>query len=753
MAKVREMTARAAWKAIRWHVAAAALITLAGTITPVSAQVIEDSLEIKSVDFEGSEQFPDAILSAAIVTSPTRCNAIAPLCWFGVAVDRQYLDTVQLALHTIRLNVFYYRAGFRDAAVHVATARDGDGTAVTFQINEGPPVLVRSIQVRGADSVPNDVRRNLPLRIGDPLNVAAHEAVRDTMISRMRNRGYAYADALANYNISPDSPFVAHLDYELIPGPLAQFGEVEIVGAEQVDSSVVRRMLTFDPGDLFTLDDLRTSQRNLFSQEVFTHAEVRAVMDPDEPDTIVPVRVQVNEGNLHRVRAAVGMSTEEYVNAEGRWIARSFQGGARRLELRVRVSNLFATSLPDLVGLEPPDDFYGRVSGLVSADFTQPWFFNALNTLGVGVFAERRSIRDVFVRSAVGGYLTLSRSLAPGTGLSIGYRPELTSLEAREGDFIFCVGFTACDDEEIQALTGARWLSPFVVSFVHERANSIFAPTTGYSIRTEAELAAAATGSNFAYGRVTADLIDYHSLGRGFVTAMRLKPGYARQLTAADSILGVHPQKRFFAGGANSVRGFAQYRLGPKVLIAEAITQLLPADTAGGAGCPLESINDGSCDANGLIAREPDAFRVQPVGGAVSLEGSFELRFPLYGANLRAAAFVDYGQVWDTHRAIDLSDVVWTPGLGVRYFSPIGPIRIDIGYYAGQGETLRVLTTRIGRESNGECVPFETDEEPGGDTVLCPTGVLQPLDSTVRWNPRQSFFERLQFHFSIGQAF
>jgi outer membrane protein insertion porin family/translocation and assembly module TamA len=727
-------------------------ILLAVTASPGPAQMIDDSLEIKSVRFEGGEHFPDQILSTAIVTSPTRCNAVAPLCWFGVAIDRQYLDTVQLALDTIRLNVFYYRAGYRDAAIHVNTSRDDGGVAVRFLIEEGPPVRVGSIQVEGADTVPREVTRSLPLRIGDPLNVVAHEAARDTMVSRLRNRGYAYADGLANYDISADSPFVAHVSYQLIPGPLAHFGEIEIVGAQKVDSAVVRKMITFQPGDLFTLDDLRTSQRNLFSQEVFAHAEVRAVMRP-EPESVVPVRVQVNEGDMHRVRAGVGMSTEEYVNAEGRWVARSFRGGARRLELRARVSNLFATSLPDLVGLRPPDDFYGRVSGLVSADFTQPWFFDALNTLGAGVFAERRSIRDVFVRSAVGGYLTFSRSLAPGTSVSAGYRPELTSLEAREGDFIFCVGFTACDEDAIAALTGSRWLSPFVLTLAHDRANSIFAPTTGYSIRTEAEVAAAATASDFAYGRLTADLIDYHSWGGGIVSAIRLKPGLARPLSDADSVLGVHPQKRFFAGGANSVRGFAQYRLGPKVLIADAIGQLLPADSAGGAGCSITAVNDGSCDAAGLIAEDPNAFRVQPVGGAMSLEGSFEVRFPVAGPNLRAAAFVDYGQVWDSHRTVDLNDIVLTPGLGIRYFSPIGPLRIDVGYYPGRGESLRVLTSEIGRRMDGVCMPITMDEEVDDDSPLCQTGVLQALDPNVRWNPRRSFFQRLQLHFSIGQAF
>jgi hypothetical protein len=124
----------------------------------------------------------------------------------------------------------------------------------------------------------------------------------------------------------------------------------------------------------------------------------------------------------------------------------------------------------------------------------------------------------------------------------------------------------------------------------------------------------------------------------------------------------------------------------------------------------------------------------------------------VYGDNLRGAAFIDFGQVWSDRTAVDLSQVVWTPGIGVRYFSPIGPIRVDIGYYGGRGETVTVLTTELCVKSGDEC----TEPEPGTDydrADLSKTRDLRTLDLPVLWITRTSFLDRLQIHLSIGQAF
>jgi outer membrane protein insertion porin family/translocation and assembly module TamA len=214
--------------------------------------------------------------------------------------------------------------------------------------------------------------------------------------------------------------------------------------------------------------------------------------------------------------------------------------------------------------------------------------------------------------------------------------------------------------------------------------------------------------------------------------------------------LGVHPTRRFYAGGPNSVRGYAQFRLGPKALTINAVD--LTKTDEGRPGCTPQQINSGQCDVSTLARERPNEFDVQPLGGEASFEGSVELRFPIIGENIRGAAFVDYGQVWQEFSDMQIRDLAFTPGLGVRYFSPIGPIRVDIGYNPRGAETVRLFTTQVGvREtSDGDCMTYP--EDPGPDPILCATPVLQAQPDVI-WHPRKGFFRKIQFHFSIGQAF
>jgi outer membrane protein assembly factor BamA len=726
-------------------------LLVAAAALPAAAQTTPaDSVEVQSVDFAGVDAFAEAELATAIVTTPTQCLAVKPLCWLGIGVDRQYLDTRALGADVVRLRVFYYQRGYREARVSVDTARSGDDMRVTFTVDEGRPVTVASLAYAGADSLPRDVTRELPLEVGAPLSMVAYEAARDTMRVRLRNRGYAQGEVLGSYLIPRDSSYTAHVEFSLLPGPLARFGDIEVVGAQRVSPAVVRRMLTFQPGDVYSLDARLRSQRNLFAQELFRHAEIRDLPGTPE-DTVIAVRVQVNEGDLHRVRTGIGVNTAEYLNAEGRWISRSFFGGARRLELRGRITNLLADQLQSVAFFDQPDDdLYTRLSGQLAADFTQPWLLGPLNSLNAGLYAERRSLPDVYVRTAAGGYVSLTRAVGPGVLFSLGYRPELAKLETAEGDRIFCISFVACDEEDIGALRQLNMLSPVTASYVQDRSNSFFAPSRGYIVRLDAEYASALTGSDFHYGRFVADITDYHTVTPGVVFAARLRPGLAYAPIAEG--LGVHPSKRFFAGGPNSVRGFSQYRLGPKLLVVDAVTVLADPVEEGGAGCNAQQINAGTCDVTGLAEREPDAFRARPVGGAVLLEGNVEVRFPVYRENLRGAAFVDFGQVWQDADAVDLGMLAWTPGLGVRYFSAIGPIRIDVGYNGTGGELRSAATTEVGvLGSTGACLEIGQDET-HELSQLCNLQTLRPLEP-VFWNPRSSLLDRFQLHFSIGQAF
>lgn len=727
------------------------LCIFAALILPVSpadvhAQDSRDSVEVRSVEIEGMQRLPAELVHSVIATQPTRCisAALQPVCWLGGSLDRHYLDARTLMADLLRLRLFYHQRGFREARVELDTTRSDRGMHILFRISEGEPVLVSTVEVVGAAEIGGALTSRLPLRAGEPLSMLAFEATRDTLIARLANRGYAAADVLANYEIPAAGSGRAEVEYQLMPGPLTRFGEITITGTDRVSPSVVQRMLTFREGDLYSRQSLLRSQRNLFSLAVFRHAEI-VTAEPTYSDTVLPVTVQVNEGDLHRVRLGVGISTADFVNAEGSWVSRNFLGRARRLEVRGRVSNIVAEPLRPLPGFEACSGIYCDEAGSIAVDFSQPWFFDLQNTFGAGLFLERFTLPGVYVRTSRGGYLSFSRTLGRGVVASIGYRPELTKLES-DGDLIFCVNFTVCEEREIDVLRSAHWLAPVALTFGIDRSNSLFSPTGGYIVRIDGEYATRETGSEFDYVRLLGEASAYHDPFRGVVIATRLRPGWARAVGAPGSGLGLHPQKRFFGGGPNSVRGFAQYRLGPKLLTIDDGRVL--ADTTGfRPGCTPQDINAGDCDVGQLASRAPGEFEVRPVGGAVLLEGNVEARFPIWSDRLRGAAFLDVGHVWRSADEVDLGQLAWTPGVGIRYLSPIGPIRIDVGYNPAGAERLAVVTTEVcHRTAEDVC----EDIEPDRTYLLEELGNRRKLRAlpSVMWQP-----ERFQFHFSIGQAF
>ncbi|MEJ2678520.1 MAG: BamA/TamA family outer membrane protein, partial [Gemmatimonadota bacterium] len=633
----------------------------------------------------------------------------------------------------------------------------GKDVRVTFHIDEGRPVRVSGITVTGLD-VPGaqGVTRNLQLRDGRRFDVLLYDAARDTIIARLKDRGYPRAEVLAGYDIRSAEPYAASVRYNVMPGARSRFGPIDVVGNRSVSARVVKRMLSFGPGDLYDQADILQSQRNLFQLQLFRHVDISPNVNAT-PDSVVPVTVQVNEGDTHTVRVGGGLNQAECVTAEGRWQSQNFLGGARQLQIRTRISNLFATQINafpcDQVGSKP----YNVLARQVTVDFVQPFFFGPANNAGAGLVWERRSVTNIFVRTAVGGYVSLTRRLGPSASLSLAYRPERTSLIA--DDVFLCTGFVGCAYDELSILKEPNWLAPVTLTYFVDRSNDIFFPTRGHVLRADLEYAASFTGSKFAYARWSADASFYHGTG-STVLALHLRAGMARDL-GSDGELGLNPQKRFFAGGANSVRGFRQFALGPEVLTVDAARYLLPDTVPGeglpGAGCSPFSVNNGTCVASGLHAGQ---FQARPVGGEAVLEGSIELRLPspIWGDKLRTAVFVDAGQVWSTPAKVRLSKIIATPGFGVRYQSPVGPIRLDIAYNT-QGESdYTVLTTQVClvEDNSIDCSPANGVNAGNYRN----TNDLVKLNQKVWWSPYsepagtwKGFFQRLRLHFSIGQAF
>jgi len=333
--------------------------------SPLAAQV--GRMEVAEVSFLGNRSFPSDSLARAIITRQTECRtlALAPFCWAGAdfAIQRYYLPRSELPRDQLRIRIWYRARGYRETQVDTATVVGPDGRArVTFTINEGNPVLVDTIVFSGVEELESpSILADLPLRRGRPLSTIAADATRDTLMRRLANRGYARVDVLRGWFIPADDPHRAEVRFDIAPGPRARYGDIAVEGNQNLSDATVLRTLQFRTGDLYRLDQLQEAQARLFGMDIIRSAALTRDFDSG-PDSVIPIRVSLQEGDPHRVRAGAGWSTSECLDVDARWVSRNYFGGGRRLQVRTRLSNILAQGFYELLCPQSGAGAYGKLN-------------------------------------------------------------------------------------------------------------------------------------------------------------------------------------------------------------------------------------------------------------------------------------------------------------------------------------------------------------------------------------------------------
>ena len=742
----------------------AAALLAGGQPAPAWAQGVRE--EIAAVDFVGNEAFTDVELRRAVFTQASRCPFVLAVttCLLGIdwGRDRSYYSPRVLDDDVERLRILYHAHGFRAVQFEPEVVENDNGSvSVTFDIDEGIPFRVGEVNLIG-DTLPPGLEfdGSLPIVVGDPLSGLLIEETADSLTRRLRNLGYASAYVFPGF-FRPGGSDWATVSYRVELGPLTTFGSIEVAGNELLDASVILDRLPFREGQLFRERQIREGQRSLHELDIVTRALVRPDTTRIVSDSVLPIRVEVVEGDARRVRTEGGLDSAECLNVEGRWASRNFFGGGRILQAQARISNLLASVLQStpLCAQAGTGDF-GQVNWRVGADFNQPTFFSPRTNLLVGLFAERQSRKNIFVRDAYGLDIGMSHALGVNSFANVRLRPELNRLAAAE--VILCATFLACAPEDIEVLSGANWLSPVAVSFNRDETDELFNPTRGFRGVVDLEFADEFTGSDYSYFRAFADGSIYRAIDSRTVLALRLRagrinPGGFEGLVSPGQQLPevVPPQKRFYGGGANSIRGFAQSTLGPRSL-SIGVEELLRRPGAGmSPTCLPAAVRDLTCDGSPLAGS--DVFQVRPIGGLATVEANAELRFSLGDGPWSGAAFVDMGQVWP--HGLTLEDLEVAPGMGLRYNALFGPIRLDVAYSFRGRQPLQVVTSRVrpffpGVDDPTDRIDIGPPNTPGEFIDWVVSEDLALLGPPVLFGDDPGFsIRRFQLHFSIGQAF
>jgi outer membrane protein assembly factor BamA len=692
--------------------------------------------EIKHLAINGVKSVDALDLEKSIASVATSCRNVlyTPFCriFGGRFVKKEYLDRDEIARDMIRIRVYYWRRGFRAAEVDTTITKVGDDKVdVAFNIVEHDPTIVRKIQV-DFDSVllrESRVRKMTLLKAGDPLDLVRLDSMRISFANEMWSEGHS--DAVVDTVITIDEARrLADVRLTLIPNHTTFIGNIVINGLEKVSRQTVLNSITMRPGELFRASDVLESQRNLFESNLFRLAAVEV---PPQFDSVKTVTINVVESTLHDAHTGAGVTNIEFIQTDAKYTAYNLLGGARRLDLNATVANIGGQQLAGRGFFYNPESvFPGAGAGkylqptwAASVDFRQPAFLHRpKNQAGISAFAHRRSTPGIFIDRGYGGAVTLTNQVRVRAPVSLTYRYEVNRVDA--GDVYFCINYGVCEAKTIDVLRAHQSLSPLSLDGFIDRSDDPLDPTRGYQARANLEHASRLTMSEYGYSRAYLDLAAYNHRGPSNAYGGHLRAGFIRTGVGADDVL--HPRKLFYAGGATSVRGFATNQLGPRVLT-------IAPERLTTTGCTDPTFK--SCDPGIDVLPDDNDFKPQPLGGTSILEWSAEYRMSLgFQRKLWAAAFIDGGIVssnvfsgLSTLRNLVKGQSAITPGIGIRYKSPVGPVRVDVGYDPSGPQELRVITEGI---DNGE-------------------RRIVTLDKSRLYGVSRPFLDRIQLHFSIGQ--
>lgn len=597
-----------------------AVLCLLVSVLAVTACKEEGGIKVSSFTFQGNEAVTTGQLRQVLATQQS-----SKLPWG----EKHYFSREQFEADLKRIVAFYTDRGFPNARVtsfDVALSEDQESVKITVNIDEGQPITVERIDYEGLESLPDDHRHGLgdalPLKVGAPLDRALLQASRESVLDELRDHGHPYA-SVRLIESAGGSEHQRVITFQADPGPVAYHGEIEISGNSSVSDDVVQRHLSFKPGDLYRVSRLQESQRRLYSLELFQFANVEPLRTEGEP-TVVPTRVTVTEGKHRRVTFGVGYGTEEKARAEVDWRHVNFFGGARTAGVEARYSGLDR-------GLR--------------LNFTQPYLFSPRYTLGLSGQTWHTS-EPAFTLDTLGGRVTLTRQFHRG-GRFVRGRPTMTaSLTYANEHEEYVISREALEDltfrDTLISLgldprfgTGEGQRSALILDASRNTTDNLLDAHRGYVASVHVEQAGTILGGSFDYYELTGEGRFYQSLADRFVIAVQARAGSIDAMGGQEK--NVPFFKRYFLGGATNLRGWGRFDVAP----------------LSGAGLP--------------------------VGGHSMLNFSAEIRVPIW-KDLGGVVFLDGGNVWSNPWEFKLGDLRYDIGPGLRYNTPIGPIRADLGY-------------------------------------------------------------------------
>jgi translocation and assembly module TamA len=621
----------------------------AGSVVGCASQQKKEAPIVRGLRFEGNHVVSDRQIEKRILTAKTG--------WWPLAT-KQYFDPVSWEADLARIVRLYETRGYYQTRIAKATStpKPPDGVVLDVAIDEGQPTRIGSIEVLGLTGLPPADQaaalERLPLTIGAPFQESDWEAAKSGLVSRLRARGYAEARAEGETLVDVKTHRAA-VTLIVQPGLRYRFSGIDVKTGPNARVPTLfvweQVRLAIPEGSTFSPAALDEAERRVFGMGLYGSVKV-TTGTPDEATARIPVVVVAREAPFHTLRLGGGFTIDQIhneVHLTSDWTNRDFLGGTRKLTLHAMagwafIPNLYAVATNE-VALAPRS---GPVFDL-GVSFEQPRFVGRPSLRQQSGLEFERTLQQTYDNLAARG--SAGVVWQPYARLSIFpvYRLEFDHLNGSPINSAATAPLTlGC---ETTSGTCNVWLSYLEQLVTWDKRDKPLEPHRGYYASLSVQEGGGPLQGDFDYLRVLPDLRGYLSFGEDEVLtlAARLRVGELWPTSGNPDSSAV--VTRFYGGGSNGMRGFSERRLSP----------LLEA--------PVPNTNP----SQGLT-------ETVPIGGNGWFDASVEARYSVT-SSIRVATFLDWGQVTTGLFGFgDLPGVLWAAGLGLRYLTPIGPLRVDV---------------------------------------------------------------------------
>lgn len=566
-------------------------------------------MRVAQVVVEGNRAFSDRRIRRLLKTKRR-------WWWLSGAYSEQVLEE-----DLERVRSFYRQHGYQDiqASQEVYSDPGMTGLMVHLRVNEGLQHRVGEVAVAGTALFPErEIRQVLTLKPGSVYTDDALQEDLRLIKQYYGDRGYIHVEVTPDPQLDQVTKRV-DVTYLIAEHELVYVRAIDVRGNLRTKDVVVRRELRIGPGEPFDGAKIRKSLDRLYNLGFFEEVSVETepAEAPDREDLVVQVKEAKTGsfsfgGGFSSVDRLVGLVEVEQRNFDWKNVPR-FTGAGQDLRLRAEI---------------------GTVRRYVDLSFTEPWMLGYPVSFGVDLFnrtrLRSRNLGLAFEEERRGGGVRFGKEFADLVQANVSYQLFRTDISD-------VVEEASAD---LKTEQGRNTISVLGASVSLDTRDNRFDPTRGFFAFTSGDLAGGVVGGNKEFYRLQGGASYYLPHGGRFVLESRVRAGIVNEYsdTAEVPIF-----ERFFGGGAGTIRGFRERRVGPT-----------------------------------------DPNSNDPIGGEATLVGTLEEVMTVVSDQkrrpiLKGAAFYDVGNVW---RRIDEfgESLKSGVGVGVRVKTPIGPVRLDLGY-------------------------------------------------------------------------